>query len=293
MLMTPDCIPCILRMAISSIRKLTEDENLIKELIIKILKIPALRGLDWRLSSPEAIVPFMDIIMEAFNTGDPFRALKEEENAKGLELYPALKQLVKQSEEPLFAAVNLAILGNGVDVMVSDRSIDVKKVLERELKNPILENPFRVFRETLGKARLLLYLGDNCGEIVFDKVLIETINDLYKPQIFFVVRGSPALNDATMQEALGVGMDRVATVISNGTQQPLPGTILSKCSSELRELFKNSDLIVSKGGGNFDTLEEQKDNCKNITFMLLAKCRPFSEYFKVRLHQPILGNFPE
>ena len=293
MLITPDCIPCVLRMAISSIRKFTDNEDLVKELIIKILKIPALRGLEWDLHSPEVVEPFMNIIMEAFHTDDPFRTLKKEQNAKALKLYPTLKQLVNQSEDPLFAAVNLAILGNSVDLMISDHSIDVQKVLERELRNPILENPFPVFREALNKARLLLYLGDNCGEIVFDKLLIETIKDLYNLQIFFVVRGCPTLNDVTMEEAREVGMDRVATVISNGIEQPLPGTILSRCSSQLRDLFENSDLTVSKGGGNFDTLEEEKDNCKNITFMLLAKCRPYSEYFKVPMDQPIMGNFFE
>lgn len=291
MLLKPDCIPCILKMAVSSIRKLTGDEEVVKELIIKVLQIPALRGIEWDLSSPEVIEPVMDIIIEAFHTPDPFRTLKEKQNARGLELYPALKQLVKESEDPLFAAVNLAILGNAIDLMVSDRSIDIDKVLEQEIKNPIAEGPFRIFREKLSKARRLLYLGDNAGEIVFDKVLVETITALHGPQIFFVVRGAPALNDVTIREALEVGMDRAATVISNGMNSSVPGTILSRCSSDLRDLFENSDLIVSKGGGNFDSLEEEKDRCRNITFMLLAKCPPYSQYFKVRMYQPVLANF--
>ena len=293
MLMKPDCIPCILRMLTSSIRKLTDDEDSVKELITRALRVPALRGENWTLTSPQAIEPVLDIIMETFHTEDPFRALKEEENAKALELYPSLKQLVKESEAPLFAAVNLAIQGNAVDLMVTDRSIDVKEVLTQELKNPVLEKAFQVFREKLGKARRVLYLGDNSGEIVFDKVLIETITAMYDVEIIFVVRGVPALNDVTLHEALSVGMDQAATrVISNGMKHSVPGTILSRCSSELRDLFQSCDLIISKGGGNFDSLEAEKDRF-NIFFMLIAKCLPFSRYFKIKLHQPILANFFE
>jgi hypothetical protein len=278
-------------MAVSSIRKLNDDETLVKELIVKILQIPALHGVDWDLPSPMAVAPVMDILIEAFHTRDPFLALKEEENAKALKLYPTLKQLVKESDDPLFAAVNLAILGNIVDVMISDRSNDVEKVLEEKLNNPILEKPLAELRGKLGKSRRLLYLGDNSGEIVFDKVLIETITDLYDPQIFYVVRGVPALNDVTIHEARKVGMDKVASVISNGAKRPVPGTVLSECSSELKDLLLNSDLIISKGGGNFDSIEEEKHRYKNITFMLYAKCRPYSQYFKTEMHQPILGNF--
>ncbi|SPF39794.1 conserved hypothetical protein [Syntrophobacter sp. SbD1] len=291
MLLKPDCIPCILKMATSSIKKLTADEEVIKQLMTRVLQIPALRGLNWGITSPEAIETVMDIIMEEFHTLDPFRSLKQEQNAKALELYPKLKQLVEQSDDPLFCAVNLAIMGNSIDLMISDRSIDVENVLEQQLKDQVAEKHFRAFREKLGKAGSLLYLGDNAGEIVFDKVLIETINALYAPRVFFVVRGVPALNDVTITEALEVGMDRVATVISNGMKQPVPGTVLSRCSSELRELFQNCDLIISKGGGNFDSLEGEKDHFRKITFMLLAKCPPYSEYFKAQMYQPLLANF--
>ncbi len=291
MLLTPDCIPCILRMAVSSIRKLTDDENVTRELITSALRLPALRGEDWNLTSPQAIEPVMNMIMETFKSDDPFRDLKEEENAKALELYPTFKESVRESEDPLFAAVNLAIMGNSVDLMISDRSIDVKGVLAEELRNPITAKPYEIFREKLAKSRRLLYLCDNSGEIVFDKVLIETINDLYDPEITFVVRNLPALNDATLYEARRVGMDSVARVMSNGIDGSVPGTVLSRCSQELRDLFENCDLVIAKGGGNFDSLEGEKDKCRNITFMFLAKCVPYAMYFKTRMFQPILGNF--
>lgn len=290
MLIKPDCIPCILKMSTSAIRKLTDDEEVLKKLTIKILQIPALRGLDWDVTSPEVITPVMEMIMKTFNTADPFKDLKAEQNQKGLELYPHLQQLIQESTAPLFTAVRLAIQGNAIDLMVSDRSIEVEKALDQELQQPIDEKAFLAFRDKLKNARLLVYLGDNSGEIVFDKVLIETIRNLYDLQVFFVVRGVPALNDVTIREAQSVGMDRLATVIENGLKTPVPGTILSRCSSEFSDLFHKADLIISKGGGNFDSLEEEKNHSKDITFMLLSKCLPYCHYFQTQMYQPILAN---
>ncbi|MBA4392883.1 MAG: hypothetical protein C0407_04955 [Desulfobacca sp.] len=291
MLIKPDCVPCILKMSTSAIRNLTDDEEILKELTIKILQIPALRGLDWGLSSPEVIARVMAIVNETFKTSDPFRALKEEQNRKGLELYPGLKQMVKESSDPLFTAVNMAVLGNFIDLMVSDRSIEPAKTLEKDLNNiPIPKTSFLEFAAKLKKARLLLYIGDNSGEVVFDKVLIETIKEQIDPEIFFAVRGVPALNDVTIQEARQVGIDSVAALIENGQKDPVPGTILSRCSPEFTELFQKADLIISKGGGNFDALDEEKDHGKDITFLLLAKCHPYCHHFQTQLYQPILSN---
>ncbi len=291
MLLQPDCIPCILKMVLSSLRNLTDDEDVCRDLITRALRLPALRGENWDLTSPEAIEPVMDAIKEAFQSEDPFTALKEEQNARALALYPSFRKAVQESSDPLFAAVNLAILGNGVDLMVSGRSIDVPEVLAEELANPIVTKPYAIFREKLAKTPRLLYLGDNSGEIVFDKVLIETITEFFDPKITFVVRSVAALNDATPHEAKRVGMDRVATVIPNGVDGSVAGTVLPRCSAEVQELFHTADLVISKGGGNFDSLESQTGKCRNITFLLLAKCVPYCNYFKLRMFEPILANF--
>jgi uncharacterized protein with ATP-grasp and redox domains len=210
MLLKPDCIPCIVKMIISYIRKLTDDEKDCRELLTRFLRLPVLRGERWDMTSPEAIEPVMDMMRETFGADDPFQDIKEEENARALELYPWLQQSVRESQDPLFAAVNLAILGNRVDIMVFDRATDMKEVLAKELGNPIGAEPFEIFREKLSKAGRLLYLGDNSGEIVFDRLLIETINDLYDLQITFVARNLPALNDVTLREARRVEMDTIS-----------------------------------------------------------------------------------
>ena len=291
MLIKPDCISCILKMAITAVRNLTADEALIRDLTVQILSIPSLQGLQWDLSSPEVIEQVMEKIIGAFGTPDPFRALKLEQNRIGQSLYPTLKKLVQEAEDPLQAAVKLAILGNAIDLMVADPSLNVETTLVQGLERPWPEEPFAAFKKKLEQTRSLVYLGDNCGEIVFDKLLLETIREIYHPEVVFVVRSVPALNDATRSEAEMVGLDRVAAVMPNGLEAPVPGTILSRCSEALRALIREADLVISKGGGNFDTLEEEKDLGTDISFMLLSKCVPYCHYFQTGMFQPILANF--
>jgi hypothetical protein len=291
MLIKSDCISCILKMAITAIRNLTADEAVIRDLTVQILTIPSLRGLEWDLSSPEVIEQVMEKIITAFQTPDPFQALKLEQNRTGQSLYPTLKKLVQEADDPLQAAVKMAIMGNAIDLMVSDRSLDVEKALVQGLQQPWPEKPFVVFKKKLEQTRSLVYLGDNCGEIVFDKLLLEIIRESYHPQVVFVVRSVPALNDATRSEAEMVGLDQVAAIVPNGLKAPVPGTILSRCSQELRGLIREADLVISKGGGNFDTLEGEKALGADISFMLLSKCIPYCRYFQTGMFQPILANF--
>jgi uncharacterized protein with ATP-grasp and redox domains len=291
MLIKPDCISCILKMAITAIRKLTADEEIIRDLTIRTLALPALQGRQWDLSSPEVIEQVMKIIIEAFGTPDPFYALKLEQNRIARALIPMMKQMVREATDPLQTAVKLAIVGNSIDLMVTERTPDLEKIVGQEMEQPLPEEAFNAFREKLAQSRSLVYIGDNAGEIVFDKLLLETIHDLYAPQVTFVVRADPALNDATRKEAEMVGLDEVASIMPNGLMAPVPGTILSRCSEELRELIRKADLVISKGGGNFDTLEGEKDLGADISFMLLSKCIPYCHYFQTEMFQPILSNF--
>jgi hypothetical protein len=126
---------------------------------------------------------------------------------------------------------------------------------------------------------------------VVDRLLVEIMKNRYAPEIVFVVRSMPTLNDATGKEAKFVGMDSVTTVIENGIDGPVPGTILGRCSGELRELFRQADLVISKGGGNFDSLDEDiRDLEQNVTFMLISKCYQYAHHFNVPEGQPILAN---
>jgi damage-control phosphatase, subfamily I len=291
MLIKPDCISCILKMAITAIRKLTADEEVIRELTVRILTIPALQGRQWDLPSPEVIERVMEMLIESFGTADPFQALKQEQNRIALALYPALQKMVREADDPLQTAVKLAIVGNAIDLMVTDRVPDLEKMIRREVQQPLPGEVLAEFLKKLGEARTLVYLADNSGEIVFDKLLLETIQDRYSPRVTFVVRSVPALNDATWKEAEMVGLDQVASIMVNGLTAPVPGTVLARCSSALREKVRDADLVISKGGGNFDTLEGEKDLESDISFLLLSKCIPYNHYFKTEMYRPVLANF--
>ena len=282
MLLKPDCIPCILKVALSAIKKLRLDEDSVKALYAEILEIPALRGLFWDITPAEVIEDLWEKIIKKAGCPDPFDAEKLVQNKKAMALYPSLQKMAKAAADPLKLAVKLSILGNSMDLMMADPTLTIEKSLEERLKLPFSDENYLKFRRQLKTSQHVL---------IFDRLLIETIKRLYQPEIALVVRSVPTLNDATLKEAKSVGLDKIATVIENGIDGPLPGTFLSRCSPKVKELVRQSDLIISKGGGNFDTLDEEKKHLnKNISFLLLSKCEPYYQRFGIKLYQPILVN---
>ncbi len=139
--------------------------------------------------------------------------------------------------------------------MMQNGTADIQKAIAEQLVHPLPQDAFMAFKHKLAMSKNVLYFGDNAGEIVLDKLFIEILQEKYEPDIVYVVRGIPALNDATLIDAMLVGMDRLVTVMENGIEGPLPGTRLSRCSREINDLYQKADLIISKGGGNFDTLD--------------------------------------
>lgn len=291
MFIKPDCIPCILKMTISSLRKLPLDETTVKALYAEILQIPALRGRVWDITSPGIIENVWQKIIATVNNRDPFYELKSSQNEQILEMYPFLEKMVNEAPDPLKMAVKLSILGNSMDFMVADSSLAIEKSIAEKTKLPLEDENYAKFKQQLEATRHLLIFGDNAGEIVFDRLLIETIKAIFKTEITFVVRSVPTLNDATIKEAKQVGIDQITTLIENGIDGPLPGTILRRCSRDVNELVRQSDLIISKGGGNFDTLDEERKHLnKKISFLLLSKCAPHHDNFGVNLYHPVLAN---
>lgn len=292
MLIQLDCVPCILKMAITPIRELPLDEESVQELYCKILEIPSLRGQFWDITSAEVVELVWKKIINATKNRDPLCLLKSEQNKRIMEAYPFLKRVVDEAHDPLYTAVKLAILGNAIDVMINDKRLDIENLIEEQLEMPLSRTMYGEFEKRVKESRLLVIFGDNAGEIVFDKLLIETIRERHDMEVVLIVRGEPTLNDVTVNEARSVGMGEIATIVENGIDGPCPGTILTRCSEEVNDLVKRADLIISKGGGNFDTLDEEKRGGLKtpISFMLLSKCEPYSEYLNVGVGLPILSN---
>lgn len=295
MQLKPDCIPCILTMSIGAIRKLCLDDAMVRNIFTDILTIPGLRGLEWGQTSPDIIEVVMKKIAAAVDDTDPFHAEKIDLNRRVLKIYPLLKKVVEDSPDPLNTAAKISILGNSIDFMMPEGTAVLEDFIVKKMESSISTGEFKKFSHQLQHTKRILLFADNCGEIVCDKLFIQTIKAQYDIDFTVVVRHLPTLNDATLAEAIDAGLDEVATVIDNGMDGPLPGTVLNRCSSDVQELARSSDLIIAKGGGNFDSLEEAlpffKANHLKITFMLLSKCHPIGSYFGIGRHHPILANF--
>lgn len=210
------------------------------------------------------------LLNENFGIDDPYFDEKEYFNKAILALKPEVKSKLEQSSEPLKEHLKYAAAGNIIDFGALKNITDelVFSTIEDVLKQDVDEETFSDFESDLQNAKTLVYLGDNCGEIVFDSLLVEYLAKTYPHlKIYFGVRGKPILNDVLKKDALLVGIDNWAEIAENGTA--IPGTDLEEVSPEYRKLVESADIIISKGQGNFETLS----NCGlNIYYVFLCKC---------------------
>jgi len=258
-----DCIPCFVRQALDSVRRATSDETVHEKVLRETLG--ALSEMDLKGSPPAMGHKIHRFIRERVGEGDPYRQMKDESNRLALELYPALESRVAHSSYPLETAVRLAIAGNIMDVAVKGDvgQIDVNEAIEQALTSPF-DGDMDEFVSAIATANSILYLADNAGEIVLDRLLIER---LPVEKVTVAVRGRPVINDATMADARAAGITQLAEVIDNGTD--VPGTILDECSATFRSRFEEADLVIAKGQGNYETLSDVE---KRIFFLLKVKC---------------------
>lgn len=283
----PECIQCVLNVSLASMRRFTSDEEMIRKFLREILKSPPLRGMAWDITCPEIFEMVTVKMTDLLNAEDPFHSIKIRQNEMAMEIYPGLQGMIEAASDPLYMAAKLAIVGNSIDFRTSGRAGDVETLLRERLEAPLSAEDFSKFRARLKESKTILYFGDNAGEVVFDKLFIGQLKKTHHVEVIFVVRKVPTFNDITKVEAGMVGMDEMAAVIENGIEGPLPGTILSRCSDEIRKLVGEADVIISKGGGNFDTLDEERDIHRDLAFMLMCKCTPYADFFQSSLNHPI------
>ncbi len=215
-------------------------------------------------SSPEIQRELNSLFCQLMDNSDPFFDEKKRSNHIASELYKDWKPKVLRSQNPFDLALRLSVAGNIMDYG-ANRTFNITQTIAQVLEAEFSIDDSVQLKEEIRKANHILYLGDNAGEIVFDKLFIET---MMHPNVTYVVRGNPILNDVTNADAVEVGMEKVADVISNGYDAP--STVLSKCSKRFLESYNNADLIISKGQGNLESLIDEQD--PRIYFLLMAKC---------------------
>ncbi len=204
-------------------------------------------------------------LREITGIDDPYLAAKTRQNCMAIELLPELRAEIQSSRSPLIAAARIAIAGNMIDMGVNGNvsEADMHQAVQQALSEPFYGEQ-ELFCQALAKARSILYLADNAGEIAFDRLLIEQI---LPKRVTLVVRGAPVINDATLVDARAVGLDEIVEVVDNGSDAP--GTLLGDCSQEFRHRFAEADLIIAKGQGNFESLSHQSGN---LFFLFKVKC---------------------
>lgn len=269
-----DCIPCFFKQAIEACRMTGLSSDKTKSVLDNVaLHLPEI---EMTSSPPETAAVIHRIIREQTQNPDPYKELKRRSNEISAKVYPDLKQLVHNSENRLLKAVEIAIAGNIIDygaLFDLDLHKEISVLLESEEEKIKNENSkyfcYIDFLTALKDSKTLLYLADNAGEIFFDKILLEEIRAACpRIKIYFAVRGFPVINDCTGADADTANMNKLATVIENGSDAP--GTIFSACSKEFMKIWAQCDLIISKGQGNFESLSGTNGN---IFFLFIAKCR--------------------
>jgi uncharacterized protein with ATP-grasp and redox domains len=256
-----DCYPCLLSQALNTSRMFTSDEPKIHDILKSVCLL--LPTLPFDATPPEMGKELYRLIAEKTGIEDPFKAVKDLCTQQALGLYPELKRQIRASNDPLKTAVRVSIAGNVIDFGTT-RRFDIEKDLETVLIQEFAIDHYPQFLRALDNVEEVLFIGDNAGETVFDRLLIE---ELGKP-VTYIVRERPILNDATVQDAVAAGIDKVARIFSSGSDAP--GNILSLCSEEFLEIYRSAGMIISKGQGNYEGLSEEK---RPIFFLLKAKCQ--------------------
>jgi len=197
---------------------------------------------------------------------DPYKQVKDSYNRIALGRLTRLRKMAAETPDRLEGGVRIAIAGNVIDFGIYE-SVDLDRSVSESFRLPLSSINYRNFARSVADARRILFLCDNAGEIVFDRVLIETLRDKGK-DVVAVVKGSPVINDATLDDAFAAGLAECATVIDNGNDGI--GTLLEACSQQFMDAYRSADLIISKGQANYETLVQEKD--ARTFFLFKVKC---------------------
>lgn len=258
-----ECISCIIRQTIEILRRNVKREKQRRKILAAVVRKLSKLNI-YEMTPPEATKFAHDVIHRMTGIKDLYQEPKRQNNLEALELYPYLKRLVRSAKDPLLMAIRLAIAGNIIDYGAL-AEFDIKSTVKEVLKKKFAVSDYKRFKKDLKRAKFLLYVGDNAGEIVFDKVLIEEL--VNKVKVIFAVKSKPVLNDVLLADAKMVGMDKVVKVVESGSD--FAGTIPAKGNKEFKKLYRQADIIIAKGQGNFETMDQEKEN---IYFLLKMKC---------------------
>lgn len=268
-----ECLPCIFRQTLESSRMVTDDEDLIKEIMDEYAKL--VPEVDAAMKGPILGGKSQQIVKEKSGVEDPYREFKEKHMKLAQKLYPKAQEIIAEADDPLFGALIIAATGNAIDAGVS-LDVDVAHHIKRSVEEGFVKSDFAVLKKQLQLKDKVLIIGDNSGEAIFDKLLIKELNK-YDVEVIYAHRDVPILNDVTSKEVKEIGLDKlVDKVLSSGCK--MPGTVLEETTDQFREIYEQAGIIISKGQGNFEGLSDAQ---QDIFFLLKAKCEIVANMLEV------------
>lgn len=278
-----DCVPCFMRQALDAARMTTDDESVHEAVLRRVAR--EVSEMDVGLSPPAMGQKIHHLIRELTGDPDPYRAAKERTNRLAIALYPEIRNRVLTASDPLEMAVKTAIAGNIFDFGINNR------IRDEEFRHTMdgaatasLYGDVAAFVSEAASAESILYLADNAGEIVFDRVLIELLDPR---RVTVVVRGRPVLNDALRADAEAAGLAGLVEILDNGSDAP--GTILEDCTEGFRSRFIDAAMVIAKGQGNYETLSNAP---RPVWFALMAKCEVIARHIGCEPGSSVLQRGP-
>lgn len=272
-----ECISCVLLQARRASEVLGLDEKQSRD--IYSIAQNHVKKFNPNLPPPQNAFTLYKDIAKYLNVDDVYKDMKQSSQKKAREMNALCMDILNSSSDKLFCATKIAVVGNVID-LASQVQYDLKEELLNIINKDFAIDDFDKLKESLKNCKSLVYLADNAGEEVFDKIFIRVIKEYFKDiNIYFFTRGAPIINDLTYQDALNSKMDEVATIIDSGVETP--GFNLEGANKDAVKLFNNSDLIIAKGMGNYECLSEYSGY--NIFHILKVKCSVVSDALGVKL----------
>lgn len=278
-----ECASCMLRQSREAIEHATNDIEKRMDVTLKVLEYMD-ENFKKDINSNKLGTDLHQMIMKETNNNDPYKELREEGNQVAKKLIPMINELIKK-DDSLENYLKIAVAGNVIDFGAFEEDTNMESLLtEQIIKNPAI-NDCEKLEKDLEKATKILYLADNGGEIVFDKLLIKKIKEDYDVDIILALKENPIINDAIVSDAEELNLDKYAKIISIGASSV--GVVKDYISDELREYMDSVDLIISKGMGNYEGLTEMYIK-PPVYFLLTVKCNVITREIGVPVGSPVV-----
>lgn len=281
MLLQPECKPCIIRQAETAARLSGAGDEFVRQ--IKEEASTIVEAAPHEITAPELAAIIYGKIKEYTGVIDPYIEIKEKSLKEALSIYPHIERHIEASGDGLRSALVASAVGNVIDFGIPDISFSPQSIVEEYESLAFEIDDYERLKGELSKAETILFIADNAGEIVFDRFFLKWAKSNLSARVVFAVRGGPVINDATVDDAVKSGIEGLAEIIDTGTA--IPGAVVRAASKKFREIFKESDLVISKGQGNFEVMEAEE---RQIFFILKAKCDAIAGYLSVKKGSLIL-----